>query len=158
MTSSRLFFTVSRFSSSGCLTLVALALRSAASSVILRVKASACTARSKAFLNRAVAISSIVRVILRMLRIALRRLTKARVFAIGLPVSYLPVKLFAYTNLSDQFKNLFTTALESQVSKLFKGFDINLLIGLQHAHEIVSVLMLISIVPLGVGQCGEAEY
>src|ERR1700677_1484596 len=60
---------------------VALALKSAASSAILRVKASASVARSKAFLKRAVAISSMVRVILRMLRIALRRLTIARVLA-----------------------------------------------------------------------------
>src|SRR5262249_15504513 len=61
---------------------IALALKSAASSAILRVYASASTARSSAFLKRAVAISSIVRVILRMFRIALRRLTRARVLAI----------------------------------------------------------------------------
>ena len=65
----------------GASTLAALALRSAASSAILRVYASASVARSSAFLKRAVAISSIVRVILRMLRIALRRLTRARVLA-----------------------------------------------------------------------------
>ncbi len=57
------------------------ALRSAANSTILRVYASASVARSIAFLKRAVAISSIVRVILRMLRIALRRLTRTRVLA-----------------------------------------------------------------------------
>src|SRR5438128_96606 len=81
MTNSKLFLICSRFSRSGCVTLTALALRSAASSAILRVYASASTARSRAFLNRAVAISSIVRVILRMLRIARRRCTNARVFA-----------------------------------------------------------------------------
>ena len=61
----------------------AVAPRSATSSAILRVYASASVARSSAFLNRAVAISSIVRVILRMFRIALRRLTIARALAIG---------------------------------------------------------------------------
>ena len=81
MTRTILFLICSRFSSSGCETLVTVALRSAASSTILRVYASASVARSIAFLKRAVAISSIVRVILRMLRIALRRLTIARVFA-----------------------------------------------------------------------------
>src|SRR5439155_14251693 len=83
MTSSRLSFTSSRLVSSGCVTLAALALRSAANSAILRVYASASTARSSAFLKRAVAISSIVRVILRMLRIARRRCTSARVFAMS---------------------------------------------------------------------------
>ena len=43
--------------------------------------ASASVARSRAFLKRAVAISSIVRVIFVMLRTALRRLTSARVLA-----------------------------------------------------------------------------
>ena len=60
---------------------VAEAARSAASSAILRVKASASMARSIAFLKRAVAINSIVRVILRMFRIALRRVTRTRVLA-----------------------------------------------------------------------------
>src|SRR5262245_8767661 len=76
-----LLLTCSRFSRSGCLTFAALALRSAASSAILRVNASASTARFSARWKRDVAISSIVRVILRMLRIALRRLTIARVLA-----------------------------------------------------------------------------
>ena len=46
---------------------------------------SASTARSMAFLKRAVAINSIVRVILRMLRTALRRLTRTRVLAMNEP-------------------------------------------------------------------------
>src|SRR6476646_7632261 len=46
------------------------------------VNAVAAVARSIAFLKRAVAISSIVRVILRMLRIDLRRLSSARALAI----------------------------------------------------------------------------
>src|SRR5438128_6686933 len=90
MTSSRLFLTSCRVSSSGCLILVALALRSAANSAILRVYASASVARSMAFLKRAVAISSIVRVILRMLRTALRRLTRTRVFAMLFQFYYGP--------------------------------------------------------------------
>ena len=57
--------------------------RSATSSAILRVYASASVARSSAFVNRAVAISSIVRVILRMFWTDLRRLTIARALAIG---------------------------------------------------------------------------
>src|SRR5256885_11125287 len=82
MTISTLFLISSRFSSSGWVMFVAVALRSAASSAILIVYAAASVARSSAFLKRAVAISSIVRVILRMLRIALRRVTRARVLAI----------------------------------------------------------------------------
>src|SRR6478752_4310654 len=69
---------------------VALADKSAANSAILRVYASASLARSKAFLKRAVAINSIVRVILRMLRIALRRFTITREFAMMLPDERLP--------------------------------------------------------------------
>ena len=63
------------------MTFLALELRSAASSAILAVNAAASVARSSAFLKRAVAISSIVRVILRMLRTALRRLTRVFVLA-----------------------------------------------------------------------------
>jgi len=48
------------------------------------VNASAWEARSIAFLNLEVAINSIVRVILRMLRIALRRLTSSRVLAMSI--------------------------------------------------------------------------
>src|SRR5262249_8883771 len=58
--------------------------RSATISAIFLVYASASVARSSAFLNRAVAISSIVRVILRMFCTDLRRLTIARALAIGL--------------------------------------------------------------------------
>ncbi len=75
--------TGSRTSSSGCETSSAVAPRSATSSAIFRVYASASVARSSAFLNRAVAISSIVRVILRMFCTDLRRLTIARALAIG---------------------------------------------------------------------------
>src|SRR5579884_1366964 len=85
MTRSRLLRIASRFCSSGCVTFLAVALRSAASSAILAVYAAASVARSSAFLKRAVAISSIVRVILRMLRTALRRLTRARALAISSP-------------------------------------------------------------------------
>src|SRR5947208_2766102 len=81
MTSSRTLRTSSRAWSSGWVTLVTVALSSAASSAILRVKGAASVARSSAFLKRAVAISSMVRVILRMLRTALRRLTRVRVLA-----------------------------------------------------------------------------
>jgi hypothetical protein len=48
------------------------------------VYAVAAEARSIAFLNRAVAISSIVRVILRMLRIERRRLSRTRGLAMNL--------------------------------------------------------------------------
>ncbi len=68
------------------MTFLALVLRSAANSAILAVNAAASVARSSAFLKRAVAISSIVRVILRMLRTALRRPTSAR----GLAMSSIP--------------------------------------------------------------------
>src|SRR6185369_7934791 len=51
------------------------------------VKAVAAVARSIAFLKRAVAISSIVRVILRMLRIDLRRLSSTLGFAIASDVA-----------------------------------------------------------------------
>src|SRR5262249_51612876 len=68
--------------SSECCRSAALAVRSAASSAILRVNASASVARSIAFLKRAVAINSMVRVILRMFWIARRRLTSCRVLAI----------------------------------------------------------------------------
>ena len=71
---------------------VALALRSVANSAILRVYASASVARSMAFLNRAVAINSIVRVILRMLCTALRCLTRTRVFAISVQCSVFSVQ------------------------------------------------------------------
>ena len=47
------------------------------------MNASASVARFSAFLNRLVAISSIVRVILRMLSTALRRLTIARALAMA---------------------------------------------------------------------------
>ena len=57
--------------------------RSATSSAILRVNASASVARFSAFRNRLVAISSIVRVILRMFSTALRRLTIARALAMA---------------------------------------------------------------------------
>ena len=56
--------------------------RSATSSAILRVNASASVARFSALRNRLVAISSIVRVILRMFSTALRRLMIARALAI----------------------------------------------------------------------------
>jgi hypothetical protein len=55
---------------------------SAAISAIFRVYAAASVARSMAFLNRAVAINSIVLVIFRILRIAFLRTTSSRVFAI----------------------------------------------------------------------------
>src|SRR5437763_713140 len=83
MTRSRLFLTSSRGFSSGCARSAALALSSVANSAILRVNASLPVARSIAFLKRAVAISSIVRVILRMLRTALRRFTRTFVLAIA---------------------------------------------------------------------------
>src|SRR5262249_10154639 len=51
---------------------------------ILRVKASASRARLRARWNFEVAISSMVRVILRMFWIALRRLTRARVLAMAI--------------------------------------------------------------------------
>ena len=73
--------TGSRRTSSGCVTSSDVAPRSATSSAIFRVYASASVARSSAFLNRAVAISSIVRVILRMFCTDLRRLTIARALA-----------------------------------------------------------------------------
>src|SRR5437868_1652810 len=91
MTSSRLFLTCSRAFRRGCARSAALALNSVANSAILRVKASLPMARSMAFLKRAVAISSIVRVILRILRTALRRLTRAR----GLAMSHLELELLA---------------------------------------------------------------
>src|SRR5689334_16259208 len=81
MTKSRLFLTVSRGCKSGCETFLTVLLISLASSAILLVKAAASVARSSAFLKRAVAINSIVRVILRMLRTALRRPTSARALA-----------------------------------------------------------------------------
>src|SRR5262245_15990434 len=102
MISSRTFLTVSRISSRGCLTSVAEALRSAVSSATLRVNAAASDARSIAFLNRLVAISSIVRVILRMLVTALRRCTSSRVFA----MFFLENQRFAGENLSHQFKQI----------------------------------------------------
>src|SRR4051812_37419137 len=83
MTSRSDRLTSDRTSSSGCVTSAAVAPRSATNSAILRVYASASVARSSAFLNRAVAISSIVRVILRMFCTDLRRLTIARALAIG---------------------------------------------------------------------------
>src|SRR5205823_8359962 len=82
-TNSSDFFT-GRVASSGWLTSPAFWLRSAANSAILRVYASASVARSSAFLNRAVAISSIVLVIFRMFRTALRRFTSARRLGIGI--------------------------------------------------------------------------
>src|ERR1700712_5341773 len=75
--------TGSRTSRSGCETSSVVVPRLATISAILRVYASASVARSSAFLNRAVAISSIVRVILRMFCTDLRRLTIARALAIG---------------------------------------------------------------------------
>ena len=73
---------------SGWLTSCELSPKSATSSAILRVKASASVARLSALRKRLVAISSIVRVILRMFSTALRRLTIARALAIGsLPVA-----------------------------------------------------------------------
>ena len=60
-----------------------LASRSCTSFVMRFVYAVAADARSIAFLNRAVAINSIVRVILRMLRIEWRRLSSTRGLAIG---------------------------------------------------------------------------
>ncbi len=65
----------------GCSAEAPEALKSLTSSATFLVKASAWMARSIALRNRAVAISSIVRVILRMLRTAFRRLTMARVLA-----------------------------------------------------------------------------
>ena len=89
MTSTSVFRT-GRVTSSGWLTSPPLFwLRSAASSAILRVYASASVAPSSAFLNRAVAISSIVFVILRMFRTALRRFTSTRRFAIAVGASCL---------------------------------------------------------------------
>ena len=80
---SRSDFLTGRVTSRGCETSPAFLLRSAVISAILRVNASASVARLSAFWKRDVAISSIVRVILRMLRIALRRWTSSRVLAIG---------------------------------------------------------------------------
>src|SRR5262245_34772295 len=82
MTRTSDFFT-GRATSKGCDTSPAFFARSAASSEILRVNASASVARSSAFLKRAVAMSSIVRVIFRMFRTALRRFTRARRLAIS---------------------------------------------------------------------------
>src|SRR5262249_4551130 len=100
------FWTGSRFSNRGCLMSLALALRSAANSAILRVYASASWARLRAFWNREVAINSIVRVILWMFWIALRRLTRARVLAMWvarcsafrLPVLYEPSPICPFRN------------------------------------------------------------
>ena len=74
--------TGSRRTSSGCATSCEVSPRSATSSAILRVNASASVARFSALRNRLVAISSIVRVILRMFWIDLRRLMIARALAI----------------------------------------------------------------------------
>src|SRR5262245_2508367 len=71
-----------RVTSSGWRASPAFFARSAASSAILRVYASASVARLRARWNRDVAISSIVLVIFRMFRTALRRFTRARRFAI----------------------------------------------------------------------------
>src|SRR4051812_21703852 len=76
------FSVFSRGSSSGCLMAKPALARSPSSRVTRLVKAIEAAARSIAFLNLAVAISSIVRVILRMLRIDLRLLSRARVLAI----------------------------------------------------------------------------
>src|SRR6202000_2722849 len=68
-------------SSSGWLTSRSVLPRSATISAILRVYASAWVARSSAFLNRAVAMSSIVRVIFLIFCTAWRRWTIARALA-----------------------------------------------------------------------------
>src|SRR3954469_2339281 len=75
--------TFSRGSSSGCLIARPALARSVSRRVTRLVKAIEAAARSMAFLNLAVAISSIVRVILRMLRIDLRRLSRARALAMS---------------------------------------------------------------------------
>src|SRR5437588_360658 len=98
---------------------VALALRSAASSAILIVYASASRARSSAFLKRAVAISSIVRVILRMFWIARRRCTRARVLAMN---AYLQVQFFARKCTANHFQDVLATTPVEECSQLRQFF------------------------------------
>src|SRR5688572_12659883 len=95
MTNSSDLFT-GRLTSSGWETSPAFFERSAASSAILRVYASASVARLRARWNRDVAISSIVFVILRMFRTALRRFTRTRRLAIFASCLVLRVQRFLF--------------------------------------------------------------